>query len=86
MARGPAARPGVPVRPEAETDVEALTLVCLPREADLKVVGEMDERESAETTAEVDYDRQEVVQTFDTADVDMVRRQLRSTIDRHGNI
>lgn len=64
-------------------DIEQLTLVCLPREADLRTVVEIDEREPSELETAVDFDRQEVFHTFGTSNENMVRRQLKSTIDSH---
>lgn len=65
------------------SDIEALTLVCLAREDDLKTVVEIDEREPAEETTAVEFDRQEIIKTFETTNEDMIRRQLKTTIDRH---
>lgn len=65
------------------SDVDALTIVAVPRGEDLRTVVEIDEREPAEEETEVDFDQQEVFHTFETTDEDMVGRQLRSTIDRH---
>lgn len=64
-------------------DVDALTIVCVPRETELRTVIEIDEREPMEAQEAVAYDSQEVFHTFDTTDPTMVRRQLESTIDQH---
>lgn len=64
-------------------DLDELTVVCVPRDAELRTVIEIDEREPAEETGSVAFDVQEVFHTFDTSDATMVRRQLESTIDQY---
>ena len=63
--------------------VDDLTVVCHPRETDLKTILEIDEREAAEVYTEVEYDEQEVVHIFETADAGRIRRQLESLLDRY---
>jgi sporulation-control protein len=65
------------------SDVDDLTIVCQPREGDLKTVVEIDEREAAEEFTEVKYDEQEVVHVFETTNEDMLRRQLESLLDQY---
>lgn len=64
-------------------DLDELTVVCVPRDSELKTVIEIDEQEPAEETGSVAFDSQEVFHTFDTTDATMVRRQLESTIDQY---
>lgn len=67
------------------TDVEGLTIVCMPRDDDLKTVVEIDEAEPAEEITEVEFDQQEIVQVFDTSHEDIVLGQLKGTIDQYTN-
>lgn len=71
-------RPG-----EARSDIDELSIVCIPRETDLKTVIEIDEREPAEAATEVAFDEQEIIHVFGTTNENMVRRQLESIIDQH---
>lgn len=66
-----------------EDDLDALTLTCVPRGDDLRVVVGLDEREPAEQQTEVEFDVQEVPITFEGADAAEMQRRIASTIDRY---
>lgn len=64
-------------------DLDGLAVVAVPRETDLRTFVEIDEDEPAEHMTDQDFDEQEVSITFDAANADMMRRRLKSVIDRH---
>lgn len=72
-----------PQTPEFRSDIDELTIVCVPREEELKTVIEIDEREPAEEATDVEFDHQEVPQTFRTANEAMLRRELKTTVERY---
>lgn len=75
--------------PEADPfreTLDSLTVACVPREDDLRVFVEIDEREEAEEYTDIDYDEQEVALTFETTHTDIMRRQLKSTIDQYTHV
>lgn len=72
-----------PLTAPFDTDIDSLTVLCIPREEDLHTVVEIDERESVEDGTEVEFDEQEIALNFDTTNPDMLRRRLAATIDRY---
>ena len=65
------------------SDVDSLTVVAQPREADLKTVLEIDRREAAEEFTDVEYDEQEIVHIFQMADAGRIRRQLEELLEQY---
>lgn len=72
--------------PERWPNLDALTVMPVVRPDDLRVFVEIDVHEDAEETTEVAYDKQEVSITFDTTDVDMMRRRLKSEIETRTHV
>lgn len=74
-----------PTAEQYRSDIAKLTILCQPRDADLKTALEIDEREPAEAFTDVEFDEQEVVHVFQTADAGRIRRQLESLLDQYTN-
>ncbi|WP_227378830.1 sporulation protein [Haladaptatus halobius] len=67
-------------------DLDGVTVMPVLRGEDLRVFMEIDECESAEHLTDQDYDKQEVSITFDTTNLDIIRRRLKSTIEAHTHV
>jgi sporulation-control protein len=67
-------------------DLDGVTVMPVLRDEDLRVFMEIDECESAEHLTDQDYDKQEVSITFDTTNLDIIRRRLKSTIEAHTHV
>ncbi len=74
-----------PTAEQYRSDIDAVTIVCQQRDADLKTGLEIDEREPAEEFTDVEYDEQEIVHIFQTADAGRIRRQLESLLEQYTN-
>jgi len=72
-----------PTAEQYRSDIERVTVVCQPRDDDLKTVLEIDQRVAAEEFTDVEFDEQEVVHIFQTPDAGMFRRQLESLFDQY---
>lgn len=64
-------------------DLDGLTVTPVLQDDGLRTVVVIDEDEAAEDRTEHDFDRQEVTVTFETDNAGMMRRRLKSTIERH---
>lgn len=67
-------------------NLDGVTVMPVPRGEDLRVFVEIDESESAEHLTDQDYDKQEVSITFETTNIDIIRRRLKSTIEAHTHV
>lgn len=66
-----------------QDDLDGLTVTPVPQDDGLRTVVEIDEDEVAEDRTGHDFDRHEVTVTFETDNVAMMGRRLKSTIERH---
>lgn len=63
--------------------VEGLELTLIPREEDLRVFLEVDQRDPVADAYDLDLNEQETSITFDRADPGLLRRRLRTEIERY---
>lgn len=72
-----------PTTDEFATELDELEVTFMPREDDLRVFVEFDQRDAVADEYDVDFDEMEAPITFEQAEVESVRRRLIREIDIH---
>lgn len=74
-----------PTTGEVAVGLDSIGITTVPRAEDLRVFFKFDQADQIADAHGLDFDKQEVSITFDTDDVDMMRRRLENEVDAHAN-